>query len=553
MKGTIRKQTVRSLTITLSGVFLLVLFQPSRLVADPPDAVSGQGFAPRSEEMVLAHSGVGHTTLAIGIERGSGQPLNKTAQVGPTFHHPLINLPPVNPVRERLPSNTSQSDGHSTPSVRAQALAHLVGSHISGVVRPFSTVFRLLSLVAYTGLDAMRPNPKREVPLRPPPVLNDGPGMDLAAWEEKLDEITRTSVSMGNMELLIDGDEFFPRLERTVAGARSSVHLQTYIFDNDDYALNFGSLLKGRSREVDVKVLMDGLGTIMASGVDHESLPESYTPPSSLTSYLREGSRVKVRKLTNPWLTFDHTKSIVIDRQIAFVGGMNIGREYRYIWHDMMVQVEGPVVGILQEEFTRTWHYAGVTGDLALLTSYGNREAPATNNSLYPVRVLKTRIGHSQIYRAQLAAVRRAKKYIYIENPYLSDDVILYELIMARHRGVDVRVILPRQCNWKSMSRSNVLAANEMLANGIRVYMYPGMSHVKAAVIDGWACLGSANLDKASFRFNKEIDLATSHPVFVDKLISRLFKTDFDQSILLTESRPERPSDRLYEMVADLM
>ena len=124
---------------------------------------------------------------------------------------------------------------------------------------------------------------------------------------------------------------------------------------------------------------------------------------------------------------------------------------------------------------------------------------------------------------------------------------------MARHRGVDVRVILPRQCNWKTMSRSNVLAANEMLANGIRVYMFPGMSHVKAAVIDGWACLGSANLDKASFRFNREVNLATSHPAFVDRLVTRLFKRDFDRSILLEEARPERPSDRILEMVADLM
>jgi cardiolipin synthase len=428
-----------------------------------------------------------------------------------------------------------------------------VGSHISAVVRPFSTVFRLLSLVAYTGLDALRSTPSRDIPREPPPPVNDGPGMDLAVWEDRLDEITRSRASMGNMELLIGGEEFFPRLERTVADARSSVHLQIYIFDNDDYALDFGRLLKDRSREVEVKVLMDGLGTIMASGVDHKSLPESHTPPPSLSSYLRDGSRVKVRKLTNPWLTFDHTKSIVIDRRVAFVGGMNIGREYRHIWHDMMVQVEGPVVGTLQEGFTRTWDYAGVAGDLALLTSYRDRETPSTNRNLYPLRVLKTRIGHSQIYRAQIAAIRRAKKYIYIENPYLSDDVVLHELIMARHRGVDVRVILPRQCNWKTMRRSNVLAANEMLANGIRVYMFPGMSHVKAAVIDGWACLGSANLDKASFRFNREINLATSHPAFVDKLITRLFKADFDRSILLEEARPERPSDRILEMVADLM
>jgi hypothetical protein len=98
-----------------------------------------------------------------------------------------------------------------------------VGSHISAVVRPFSTVFRLLSLVAYTGLDALRSTPSRDIPREPPPPVNDGPGMDLAVWEDRLDEITRSRASMGNMELLIGGEEFFPRLERTVADARSSV------------------------------------------------------------------------------------------------------------------------------------------------------------------------------------------------------------------------------------------------------------------------------------------------------------------------------------------
>ena len=152
-----------------------------------------------------------------------------------------------------------------------------------------------------------------------------------------------------------------------------------------------------------------------------------------------------------------------------------------------------------------------------------------------------------------MAAIRRAKSYIYIENPYLSDDLILHELIMARHRGVDVRVVIPLECNWNTMARSNALAANEMLANGIRVYLYPGMSHVKAAIFDGWACLGSANFDQASLRLNREVNLATSHPALVDKLVTRLFRKDFKDSILLTEFFAERKSDRLYEMVADLM
>ena len=434
-----------------------------------------------------------------------------------------------------------------------QGLTHLVGSHLGAIFRPVSTISRLLSILVYSGLDALRYTPRQEIPQGPPPCKASGPGMDLEAWEAELDAITHSGTSMGNMELLINGDEFFPSLEKAVEGAEKSIHLQIYIFDNDDYALQFGRFLKDRSKDVDVRVLMDGLGSIMAGGVDHESLPDNHIPPPSLVNYLKEGASVKVRKLPNPWFTFDHTKSIVIDSRTAFVGGMNIGREYRYVWHDMMVRVQGPVVKILQEEFSKTWDYAGVVGDLALVTSYREPEVTHPGKNHYPVRVLKTRIGRSQIYRAQIAAIKRAKSYIYIENPYISDDVILHELILARHRGVDVRVVIPLECNWKTMSRSNALAANEMLANGIRVYLYPGMSHVKAAIFDGWACLGSANFDKASLRLNREINLATSHPALVEKLLTRLFKKDFQDSILLTEFYDERKSDRLYEMVADLM
>ena len=69
-------------------------------------------------------------------------------------------------------------------------------------------------------------------------------------------------------------------------------------------------------------------------------------------------------------------------------------------------------------------------------------------------------------------------------------------LARARRRGVDVRVIMPLVGNHGPVNRSNVLAVNAMLEHGIRVYLYPGMSHIKAAVFDGWACLGSGpNID----------------------------------------------------------
>ena len=100
-------------------------------------------------------------------------------------------------------------------------------------------------------------------------------------------------------------------------------------------------------------------------------------------------------------------------------------------------------------------------------------------------------------------------------------------------------------------ARSNVLAANAMFRSGIRVYLYPGVSHVKAAIYDGWACLGSANLDKLSLRVNKELNLATSHRETVQALEQQLFDPDFEKSTEMTRPLEEHWSYCLAELLAD--
>jgi cardiolipin synthase len=351
--------------------------------------------------------------------------------------------------------------------------------------------------------------------------------------------------------LLIDGDRFFPRFVDAVTGAQDSIHLRTYIFDNDDYATAMADLFKQRSREVDVKVLVDGLGTLVASGVYSNSMPRTFTSPNSITQYLEKESSVSVRTRANAWFTGDHVKTFIIDRNIAFLGGMNIGREYRYDWHDMMMEVRGPVVEEIDWEFQRAWAHAGLFGDLGYLASYFKPKKKVTNGGGYPIRLLHTRPGEAQIYEAQLEAIRSAKRYIYIQNPYFSDDEFMIELINARRRGVDVRVILSIRGDSPVMDRSNILAANAMFRRGIRVYLYPGFSHVKAAIYDGWACLGSANLDKMSLRVNRELNLATSHKPFVERLERELFLPDFEKSTEMTELLKEHWSYHMAEVLAD--
>jgi cardiolipin synthase len=358
--------------------------------------------------------------------------------------------------------------------------------------------------------------------------------------------------SSGFMKILVDGQEFFPRLIDSVSRANKSLQLRTYIFDNDDYATGFADLLKRRSADIDVYVMVDGLGTIAGAAAQPTYQPPTGSGGGSVINYLQQDSKVKVRVLENPWLTGDHTKSIIVDQRIAFVGGMNIGREYRYEWHDLMLELAGPVVDNIRRDFEKTWVRHMFLGDLLAPLKVVKPVNKATSE-MYPIRVLTTGPRDAQILKAQIAAIRHSQQRIYIQNAYFTSDAILYELVMARRRGVDVRVILPLRSDSGLIDRANAIAANKMIANGIRVYIFPGMSHVKGAIYDGWACLGSANFDALSLQVNRELNVATSHPPAVEALLRRVFLPDMERSVELTEPFPREWWDFLTGLVADVL
>jgi cardiolipin synthase len=434
-----------------------------------------------------------------------------------------------------------------------QTAGHVARSHISGIAfRPVSSIYRLFFVATDTVVEAATPdwlvNLENSVV---PPVANSA-GMNLLEWEDTLDQITGRPSSSGTIEYLIDGEEFFTRLIDTVTSATESLLVRTYIFDNDDYAQKISILFKRRSNEgLEVKVLLDGLGTIVSTVEKQETLPDGYEGPASVRKFLEHESRVEVRQATNPWLTGDHVKTIIVDETIAFTGGMNIAREYRYDWHDLMMELHGPVVQVILNEFDRAWVHAGLLGDIGLFFQNLKQDRNSGRGAGYPIRILFTRADNPEIFEAQRRAARESKNHIYVENAYFTDDAMLYELAKARRRGVDVRVIMPLVTDRGAITRNNALAANAMLEHGIRVYVYPGMSHVKAAVFDGWACLGTANWDRLSFRINKELNVSTSHSSTVDELRERLFELDFARSVELKEPFPERWSDHLIEVLGD--
>ncbi len=440
------------------------------------------------------------------------------------------------------------------PGLRGgQAFGHVMHSHLTNLLlRPVSSLYRLFFTVGDTAVSTLSFDWATGLADEPVPELADAPPMDLARWEQDLENIARKSATSGEIEFLVDGERFFPRFIDRVSRAQESVRLQTYIFDNDDYAVGIGELLKRRSNEgVEVRVLLDGFGTITSTMADSESVPEHHEPPASVRRFLERDSQVQVRQKANPWFTGDHVKSTVIDQQLAYVGGMNIGREYRYDWHDLMMELRGPVVDKIAREFDIAWAHAGPLGDLGYVVEQARPFERRNTEPGKPMRVLLTSPGDYEIYNAQIEAARRAQSYIYVQNAYFTDDSLLRELVLARRRGVDVRVIIPMETDHGPITRSNILAANLMLENGIRVYIYPGFSHVKASIFDGWICVGSANFDRLSLRINRELNIASSDPGFASDLLETLFEPDFRASPELNGLIPERWVDHLVEIFGD--
>jgi phosphatidylserine/phosphatidylglycerophosphate/cardiolipin synthase-like enzyme len=152
------------------------------------------------------------------------------------------------------------------------------------------------------------------------------------------------------------------------------------------------------------------------------------------------------------------------------------------------------------------------------------------------LRRLYTKTFDRQIRRVELAAIDHARHHVFLENAYLYNNKMIVALVQARLRGVDVRVVMPSENDFGAGHKSNLVTANYLLRHGVRVYFYPGMSHIKALDVDGWICFGSANFDSLSLRLNREADVATSDPGFSAQFREQLFESDFRTSRELSET-----------------
>jgi hypothetical protein len=328
-------------------------------------------------------------------------------------------------------------------TIEAFSAAILESHGIALLKNPVTSVTRLVDAVAQDVIRLVRvpalKSTRQFIPAGP------SGAMDVVAWEHWLDRHTGTRSEEGSISILVDGNAFYERLRSAIRGATNHVSEFVYIFDRDDLAVEMGDLLKERSRDIPVNVSYDRVSSLVGSWLPKTTpLPEDFTRPVSVSRFLRKDSDVHVRPWLNPWICVNHSKLFLVDGHQAWIGGMNIGREYAHEWHDAMFEIQGPVVASMEAQFRRDWAHSGPWGDFAWtkpsMSEPERTNQPAPAEPLMPLRRLPTTKGLRKPYMtAVIKALDQARSYIYIENGYLFDHGVEKSLAAARKRGVDVQ------------------------------------------------------------------------------------------------------------------
>lgn len=359
---------------------------------------------------------------------------------------------------------------------------------------------------------------------------------DLARFSE-LERLASMPFTAGNRgRLLIDGEKAFPDMFTAIAAARTYVLVQFFIVRDDPLGRELADLLIRKAGEgVRVYFLYDAVGC--------HALSESYVrrlraagvrmePFGSLRFFSRQ-FQINFR---------NHRKIVVVDGRVAFVGGLNIGDEYRgrstrfAAWRDTHTRFEGPCVQCVQIPFLEDWHWA--TGEVINL-QWEPEAAPAGGGGVLvlpsgPADVLDT------CSLAYVQCINDARERVWLVSPYfVPSPEVIAALQLAALRGVDVRILLPLKPDHKLVYLASFYYLRELDTPGIRFFRYePGFLHQKALLIDDdLAAVGTANADNRSFSLNFELMMYVVEPEFV-KSVERMLDDDFAQS------RPV-PSDEL--------
>ena len=321
------------------------------------------------------------------------------------------------------------------------------------------------------------------------------------------------------------GQDLYTDMLAAIDSARDRIYFETFIWKNDPIGRAFKrAMIRAANRGVAVYLVFDEFANLV--------VPRPFF-------HFPAGIHVKHHPLIAGGWGFwhprnsgrNHRKLMVVDSEVAFVGGYNIGSLYATDWRDTHVRVTGDAVGELENAFVDYWNL------------WGNRRHPELADPRRrswdsPIRVHRN-VPKQLIYPIRymyLEAIDRAQERVWLTHAYLiPDDDLLAVLIHAAGRGVDVRIIVPEQSNHIVVDWVSRGYYRGLLDGGVRLFLYEGaMVHAKTAVIDDlWTTVGTANLDRLSLIGNYEINLEITDADMAEKM-AEVFRLDLTNCRELT-------------------
>lgn len=337
-------------------------------------------------------------------------------------------------------------------------------------------------------------------------------------------------------QLLAGATAFMHELNVSLAACQHSLYVQFMTYEGDASGLAFSDLLAEKAAAgIDVRLMVDGYTDVVISDVYpflvHRR--KSVSGERARTQALFESLRARgvgVKRTAPPGflnmyiLYRNHKKMIVIDDQVAFVGGINIS-DHNYAWHDFMVKIEGPLVRDLAADFCSTWDGPPIA-----------LETPIPDGDF----ILNQCAGRYPIFEETLAMIGRAKQTLVIQSPYMLGNRIEPAISAAAKRGVKVTIITPLQSNkflYRLWSRKLYHRLNHP---NITIYGHTGnggMTHAKLVIVDDrWASFGSFNMIELEGLTQKELNVFSSNPDLIAQL-NVFVNEDLAHATLITPPR----------------
>lgn len=330
-----------------------------------------------------------------------------------------------------------------------------------------------------------------------------------------------------SIALQFDGPSTFDAWLEAIAEAKHFIHFENYIIRDDRVGRSFRNALIEKARAgVQVRVIHDWMGC--------------WATPRSFWRPFREFG-IEVRPFNPPsirdplaFLQRDHRKLVVVDGDLAFLGGFCVGEEWAGTdesppWRDTGVELRGPAAAAAAKTFERVWTTVGGTLPPDLIC-HPEKVAHAGDSAVWLIEGLPWR---SRVYRATQLMASLAKERLWITDPYFLAPGPVAEALMAAARdGVDVRILVPAHNNWPWVGSLSRGGYRNLLEAGVRIFEWTGpMIHAKTSVVDSsWCRIGSTNLNSVSLLGNWELDVGVLDPHLASQ-VHGLFLADLASSV----------------------